>query len=152
MITYQTEPWSFALYHEAQAMLQGHWEEVALDKDRIKLAINLETYDLIDPKKLLICTVRDAEKLIGYFAMFLLLAGDHPHYKNDIFAQTDVYYVLPEYRLTRVPVRLFQFVEAECGKRGVAKMISITKLHKDHSRLFEFLGWRPVETVFAKVL
>src|SRR5580700_5462094 len=59
-ITYQVEPFDTS-FEEAQELLIEHWEEIALNKDKIKLAVDVTRYkELADRGALHIVTVRDA--------------------------------------------------------------------------------------------
>jgi GNAT superfamily N-acetyltransferase len=148
-LTFQVEPWP-AIKEEIKPLLVKHWEEIALDRDAIPLDPDYEVYDKLHEMGVLVaCTVRDGRKLVGYYAN--LLKG-HPHYKSTLFAFLDVYFLLKEYRNAQNGLRLFTFMEKEMRARGVRKICSMTKLDHDASALFLRLGWKPVETIFTKLL
>ena len=156
LITYQVEPFDTS-FDEAQELLKQHWEEIALDKGHIKLAIDVDRYKQLADKEILhIVTVRDANiqkwafdpgKLIGYHVAMVL---PHLHYKNDLHAVTDIFFIHPGYRKGRIGINLFKFVERELKNRGVVKMCTSVKLHKDVGAIFERLGWTETERVFTK--
>ncbi|MDE1871746.1 MAG: GNAT family N-acetyltransferase [Candidatus Micrarchaeota archaeon] len=150
MLTFQTEKWS-EIVSEMQTMFEAHYKELALDQDRIALAPNTEMYEEADRRGLMhLATVREDGKLVGYFVSAVL---PHLHYKNaGPMSQTDAYFVLPEYRKGGCGAKFLMFVEESLRNRGVTKMYVSTKLHSDHSVLFEKLGFRATDTVFTKML
>ena len=158
LVTYQVEPFDTA-FEEAQELLVEHWEEIALNKDKIKLAIDVDRYRELDEKGVLhIVTARDASiqksawdpgKLIGYHVGMIV---PHLHYKNDLHGLTDIFFIHPEYRKGRVGVDLFKFVERSMKERGVVKLMTAVKMHKDVGRIFEYLGWTETERSFCKYI
>jgi GNAT superfamily N-acetyltransferase len=157
-IVYAVEPFDTA-FEEAQELLQEHWEEIALNKDKIKLAVNVEQYqDLANKGILHIITARDANiqksawdpgKLIGYYVCMI---STHLHYKNDLHAFTDIFFIHPDYRKGRTGLELFKFVEGYLKGKGVVRIMAGTKLHKDIGRLYEYLGWTEVERLYSKYI
>lgn len=156
LITYQVEPFD-TFFEEAQELLEQHWEEIALNKDKIKLAIDVDKYREAAARGALhIVTVRDANeqkwafdpgKLVGYHVALIV---PHLHYKNDLHAMTDIFFVHPDYRRGRIGIELFKFVEKALKERGVVKMCTAVKLHKDIGKIFERLGWTETERLFTK--
>jgi GNAT superfamily N-acetyltransferase len=147
MVTYQVEPWD-QFQHQAAPLWERHWEEIALDKAAIKLNVDFRAYDQMDAMGMLhVVVARDAGAIVGYHLSFV---RPHFHYANSLTAYTDVYWVAPECRKGRVGIALFQFVEKTLKARGVERMFSACKLHKDVGKLFERLGWTETERVFSK--
>lgn len=150
MLTFQMERWSSIPRAEMDPLFTLHWEEIALQKDKIKLEVDYDRYRQLDEKNMLhIITVRDSGKLVGYHCSLL---DSHLHYKSHVMALTDVYFLLPEYRRGTAGIRLFQFVERTLKERGITKMITATKLHQDKGRFLESLGWIEIERVYTKML
>ena len=151
MITYQVEKFADVPRSETDGLFRIHWEEIALDKDSIPLDIDYDRYLSLEQEgHLHVVTARDNGRLIGYYSAII---GPHLHYKGTKMAHTDVYFVIPEYRLTRVGMSLFIFAEKTLRDRGdIVKMLSSTKIHQDHGRLFEALKWNEVERLYTKVL
>ena len=97
-----------------------------------------------------VVSVRKDGELIGYH-MGLIVT--HPHYKDaGLMSTTDMFYILPEHRKGGVGAKLIMAVEAAMRERGVVKAFISTKLHQNHTDLFEALGWEPTDTVFSKIL
>lgn len=148
MITYAVERWKDIQGPELEELLQIHWEEIALNKNAIKLAVDYDRYNQLDEANCFhVVTVRDENRLIGYHAAII---STHLHYKNDLMAFSDVYFLRKEYRKGRTGIKLFQFVEKALKERGVKKVIINTKKHLDMSKLFDYLGWHETETIYTK--
>ena len=149
MTTYQVEPWS-EFKKEAAALFVKHWQEVALNHETVPLDIAYDRYDaLADAGALHILTVRKHSTLIGYH---VAIVSGHLHYAGTLHGITDVYWIAPEHRAGRTGLRMFQAVERELKALGVKKLFTATKLHLDQGALFEFLGYKPVERLYAKLL
>jgi GNAT superfamily N-acetyltransferase len=148
--TYQVERWPDVV-DEARPLWDLHWQEVALDRERIPLDPDFALYAQLDAMdQLHIVTVRDAgQTLVGYHAS---IVRPHPHYRTSLSAFTDLYYLLPPCRKGMVGVRLFREVERTLRARGVEKASVQTKVSLDMSRIFERLGWRLTEKVYTKYL
>jgi hypothetical protein len=148
-ITYQVEQWA-DVRPEMEVFFPAHWQEIAMNKERIKLAVDYEKYDaLVALGKILIVTVRLDGKLIGYHVSII---ETHLHYKKDLFGHTDIYFLAREHRKGRTGIKMFQFVEKTLRERGVVVMTTATKIHADVSVIFERLGWTKRETVFTKYI
>lgn len=148
-VTFAVEDW-FEARQEMSDLWFKHWEEVAINRDVIKLDPDFDTYDhLANAGILHIVLARKAGKVIGYH---FSLVKPHLHYRNSLSAMTDIYYIDPEHRTGRTPLRFFQFVEKTLKDRGVQKMFTGTKLHLDAGPLFEFMGWTETERLYTKVL
>ncbi len=146
MITYQMEPWK-SFIQEAKFILPRHWEELALDKDKVPLDPIYEIYDTKDSKdEVMVITVRELGKLIGYFIGFISPAL---HYRSCLTCTMDIFYIVPESRGSNCGFGLFKEVEKECKKRGVQRLFVGSKMHKDIAFLFNKLGYTEVERYFT---
>lgn len=146
---YQSEPW-LRFKHEAAPLFIRHWHEIALNRDDVPLDIDHERYDgLARADALHVLTARRGGSLIGYH---IAIISGHLHYKSTLHGITDVYWIAPECRHGVTAIRLFQAVEREMKKLGVRKLFTATKLHLDQGKLFEHLGYKPVERLYAKII
>ena len=149
MITYHVESFASA-YEEALPLLQAHWHEIALNQDSIKLNPDFEAYqNLEDQGRLHIYTAREGDKLVGYFAV---IAIEHLHYKDHIFAHNDVIYVDPEYRKGFTAWRLIKFAEQQLILSGVSVMMINIKRHKPFDKLLQRLNFKETESIYSKRL
>ena len=137
-------------YQEAQHLLKMHWEEIALNKDAIKLNPDYEQYEEAEKAGMLrIFTARDGAKIVGYFA---LLVHRSLHYRDHMFATNDVIYLDPQYRKGLTASKMIRFAVDCLTQDGVSMVFINTKTHKPFDILLERLGFNHVENVYAKRL
>lgn len=151
LITAQTESLTEHL-EELKGHFDQHWEELALNKDKVPLRPNYDLYLKLDAAgEVLFVSVRKGGKLIGYFVGFV---RPHLHYQTCLTLGMDIFYIDPEHRdgSPKAGIRLFREVEREARRRGVQRMVVMAKLHRDASRLFDFLGYERIEVVYSKML
>lgn len=128
-----------------------HWQEIAVDQEDIPLACDWQKYaDMEASGCLRILTVRDNDRLIGYYMAFIL---PHPHYaRSGLMGFTDIYYILPEYREGSLGLQLLIEAEKMFRAEGCKKVYSSCKAHTDLTPLFEYLGWKLTDKMFTKLL
>jgi len=149
MISYQIEDW-FATKLKMEWLFPLHWKEVATYKEKIKLDLDYESYDELASKgDLLIITVRDGLKIVGYY---WLIVKKHLHYKKSLTAFTDMFFLHPDYRKGMVGVNIFKFAEKILKEKGVERLIVSSKTSHDKSKIFERLKFDKVETVYTKFI
>jgi|TARA_R110000868_G_scaffold408968_1_gene693537 GNAT superfamily N-acetyltransferase len=135
---------------DAQELLKSHWEEIALNKGKIALNPDWDVYQTLeDSGKLKIFTVRDDDKLIGYF---VVLVGTGLHYKDHVFAVNDVLYLDQDCRKGRTGLKLIKFSEQCLKDDGVSVLSVNTKVHRPFDSLMEYLGFNLVERVYSKYI
>ena len=149
MLSFQLEKFS-SIQDEAASLFKAHWDEIAVDKDKIPLAPDWSKYAGLEQGGMLHClTVRSEGKLVGYFIAFVL---PHPHYSTaGEMAMTDVYFIHPDYRKGSAGIKLICEAERTLRARGVTKAYLSTKVHSDNSKLFQALGWRLTDYSFTKI-
>ena len=135
---------------ECQYLIELHWNEIALNKDVIKLNPDWEAYqDLEDKQKLRVFTARDEGKLVGYF---VVIVGANLHYKDHLFASNDIIYLHNDYRKGFAGVRLIKFAERCLKEDGVSVLTINTKVHQPFDRLLDRLKFSKIERVYSKYL
>lgn len=134
-------------YKEAKPLIYNHWQELGLDTD-LKGDVNIEALSMLEKTGIAsVLVVRDDDKMAGYL---LAIHTPHLHYKSSPpMYIVDMYYIAPEYR-KGAGVMLFKFAEGYAKKLGCIKMYLSCKVHKDHSRLFEALGFTLSDFAFTK--
>jgi len=133
---------------EAKPLLYRHWEEIALDRDRVPLEPDWARYASLEAMGALsVVTMRERGRLVGYSCM---IVQPGLHYRSCLEARMDIFWLAPEVRGRMGGVRLFRAVEKELQRRGVKRIYAGSKLHKDVSVLFQKLGYMPVERWFSK--
>jgi len=135
---------------EVDELFYKHWEEIAVNKDKIKLNPDWSFYETLDSMGLLgVYTIRESGTLVGYF---VVVAKPHPHYKDHVFAVNDIIYIDPNYRKGLAGFKLIKFVEKDLKTRGVSVLVINTKVHKPFDVLLERLGFQNVERAYSKFI
>jgi GNAT superfamily N-acetyltransferase len=147
--TYSVERWN-DMHEEFEPFIAPHWAELGLDHQDVPVSIDWNKYSDLDTKEQLhVVCVRLNNNLIGYH---ISVISTMLHYSTTKHAIVDLYYLKPEYRKTKIGVEMFKFAERAFKKLGVVKVINGTKLHLNHTALFEGLGFKPTEIIFTKIL
>lgn len=148
-ITYQQE-FLVTVENDIKPLLERHWEEIAVNKDVIKLNPDWDAYAELEWNgNLKIFTARDDGKLIGYF---VVIVRKHIHYKDHLFAANDILFVAPEFRKGTTGTKLIKFAEKCLKEDGVSVLVVNTKRHKPFDKLLDWLGFNHVENVYSKLL
>ena len=108
MITYSSESFTEHL-EELKTLLPLHYEELALDKDKVPLAPIYEFYIAKEALgELVFYVARKDSQLIGYFIGFV---SPGLHYKTCLTCIMDIFYLHPDHRGTRIGTKLLLFAE-----------------------------------------
>ena len=135
---------------DAEPLIKLHWDEIALNQDKIKLNPDWEAYQkLEDDNRLKIFTARKSKQLVGYFVVLL---GTNIHYKDHVFASNDIIYLHKDYRKGFAGVRLIKFAEKCLKDDGVSVLLINTKIHRPFDKLLERLKFKPIERVYSKFI
>jgi GNAT superfamily N-acetyltransferase len=146
MLTVQVESLTDRL-EEMKPLFPQHWEELALNKDKVPLDPQYDIYLRRDAAgEVLFVTVREDGELVGYFVGFV---APGLHYRTCLTLTMDIFYVHPDHRGQAGGLKLFREVHREARRRGVQRAFYGSKNHKDASRLFEAIGCEPVETYYS---
>lgn len=149
MLTCQVESFTERL-EEFRPLFPLHWEELALNKDKVPLDPQYDVYVAREARgELLFVTLRELGTPVGYFIGFI---APGLHYRTCLTCTMDIFYVHPAKRGGRGGVKLFKFVEKELRRRGVDRWFVGSKCHADASWLFEILGFDRVEVYYSKWL
>lgn len=149
MITFHVEEF-MPQVEELKKLLPEHYEELALNKDKVPLAPQWNVYAQREAAgQLLYVTAREAGALVGYFIGFI---APGLHYETCLTCTLDIFYVRKDKRTGTAGIRLFRAVETELKKRGVQRWFMGSKIHADASALFKRIGAAPVETYYSKWL
>jgi len=149
MIEYKEETFDQVI-DEIKPLLEDHWEEIALNKEVIKLNPNYEMYEkLCNSGVMRIVTARDDGKLIGYC---ICIIAYNLHYKDSLTATNDIFFISKDYRKGSTGVKLFIKNEEILKSYGVQRLIMNTKVHQDVGAIFERLGYKQTERVFGKLI
>lgn len=94
---------------------------------------------------LLITTVRDGPKLVGYCVMIL---GTNLHYMDVRCASNDVIYLSPEYREGKTGIKLIEFTENLL--KGYVVTWHVKKKHPILGKLLAHKGYEDFEICYRK--
>lgn len=149
MITYQEESFKDC-FDDMLPLLVEHWEEVAIYKDKVRLEIDQERYQMMDDLGLLhIVTARDDGVLIGYYVSFL---NRHLHYSKTLYALNDVLFLDIPYRKQGVAKEMFKYAEDRLKERGVDVIVIHMKTDHPFKSLCTGLGFDKVEYNYSKYI
>lgn len=153
MIHFQREAIAALRLHDSMAldaMLREHYQELTLNKDRVKLKPRWGAYAAMDEEDaLIVLTARDGEQLVGYNFFFV---NRHMHYEDLVVAVNDVFYIDPAYRRGSTPLRFLRFTEQYLRDfRGVDKVAYHFKAGNNFGPILKRLGYSPEEGVAAKL-
>jgi hypothetical protein len=148
-ITLEEEPWA-KFWPDGQDLFPQHWRELALDQDKVVMDVDAPRYEQMEKLGMLnILTARKDGQLVGYIMSFIM---PHFHYKSSgNMCLIDMFWTKPEYR-HGTGARLFIEWEKRMRERKVVRLITSCKVHQDHQRLFELLGFRFTDKTFMKSL
>lgn len=148
MISFHEEQFG-EFFADGQELFPMHYEELALNKDEVKLELDVTRYEKAEKDGILhIATIRDEGQLVGYYVSVILT---HLHYASLLCASTDMYWIVPEYR-AQCGAAFIRFVEHCWRKRGVKKAYLSCKVHADKQKFFEALGYTFSDKFFVKLI
>jgi GNAT superfamily N-acetyltransferase len=147
-MTYQVEDY-FAVLPELRGLLPDHWEEIAQNRDAIKLEPDYETYALLaEHGALVVVTLREGGTLVGYH---LSILRAHLHYKSSLTCFTDIFYLKPTHRKGMAGYKLLKFFRDTMKARGVQRIYMSMKLTHEIGPLLDRLGFKAVERIYTMV-
>lgn len=128
-----------------------HWEEIAKNKNAIKLKPDVNRYKQMQELGIIknIVAYVDGE-IVGYSVLIIM---PHLHYMDDKYAMVDVIYVDPAYRNSSIGVRLIDKSEELAKREGSSLILHHVKPH--HQTLGKIIarkGYELFETIHAKLL
>lgn len=148
-VTYQQE-FMATVVPDMQSLLEQHWQEIAVNRDKIKLNPDWEAYaDLESAGIARAFTARNGGILVGYFVVF---CKQNIHYRDHVFAVNDVIYLHPDYRKGMTGVKLIKFAEKCLAEDGVSVLVINTKTHRPFDAVLEHLDFSLTERVYAKYI
>ncbi|MFQ3256858.1 MAG: GNAT superfamily N-acetyltransferase [Porticoccaceae bacterium] len=133
---------------DIKPLLEEHWELVALNQGKIKLNPNWEEYARLDAAGVLrVFTAREDGELVGYC---VLVVSRSMHYKDHVFANNDVTFVLPDNRAGATGYQLLKYAEDHCAKNDISLMNVNTKVHIPFDSLLVGMGFNLIERIYSK--
>lgn len=146
MITFQLESWS-DYFRDCQDLWVEHYNEIALDKERMEMRPDIEAYQRLEATgQLQILTARDSGIMVGYL---LTVIRPHMHYAGVLCGFEDSYFLSKDHRRGMVGVKLIREGIKQMKFAGVKKCFFMTKAFLDMGRIFERLGFSKSDIVYA---
>lgn len=150
---------------EVKPILDEHWRELARNQDKIRLNPAYEKYLALETAGIFRAYIVRAEdsEIAGYAAFMVL---PHLHYKDHIWALSDLFFVRPKFRASRKLTlfkdgakpkgagrTLFEAVENDLRKAGVSVIHATWKLANPAAgAMLKKMGYSPIEGGAAKIL
>ena len=134
------------------SLLPSHYEEVAVNKEHIKLNPDYEAYrNLYEAGNMTIMVARDDRNnaAIGYCIFFLT---PHIHYKDKIYANNDIIYVHPNYRHCKLADNMLKMSEERLRQLGVSVMLLHMKVDHPFDELCLSNGYSEMEKLWYKYI
>lgn len=149
-ITFQKEL-VYEVVGEVDGLLQLHYQELTLNKDRVKLNPRWDHYAALEQvNAFLIFTARDSGKLIGYSAFFV---NRHMHYGDLVICSNDVLFLHPDHRTGRTGIKLIRYCEEQAQAR-FKKNFSLTwhaKAGTTLAAILKRMGYTLQDLIFSKI-
>jgi len=138
------------VYVEIQHLIKDHWQEIAVNREHIKLNPDWDAYETLEKKnKLKIFTARENNVLVGYFVVII---DFNIHYKDHLFAINDVLYLSKKHRKGFTGIKLVRFAENCLKADGVSVITVNSKAHRPFNKLLEYMRYNMIETVYQKYI
>lgn len=136
--------------HEVQPLIENHWQEIAINQDKIKLNPVFDDYvKMCDAGTLKIFTVRKDNTLVGYFACIVNVSL---HYADHKFANCDVLFLTKKYRKGLIGYNLINHAINYLKQYNVSVLNINTKVHAPFDPLMERMGFDLIERVYSKYI
>lgn len=151
MLTAQVEKFDND-FSEISNMLKIHYEELALNQDKVPLDPQWNLYDAHEQNNALVyVALRELGELVGYV---ISIVAPGLHYKTCLTAHMDILFVRPDKRdiAAKGALLLVDTLEKELRRRGVQRWFMGTKLHKDIGVIFKRRKFTAVEMTYTKWL
>lgn len=149
MISALVEPF-MSQVEELKRILDTHYQELALDQDKVPLLPQWEVYEDYERNgRLVYVALRDGGELIGYIVS---IVAPGLHYRTCLTAHMDILFVRPDRRdaFARGVLLMIDTLEAELRRRGVQRWFMGTKLHKDIGAIFRRRKFKAIEMTYSK--
>lgn len=134
-------------FEDMKTLFEKHWEEVALNKNKIKLNPDYDKYLAMEELGMIsLITVRNNNEIVGYSIDIL---SPHLHYKDHIFALNDVIFLSPEYRAGRTALKLLLHVQEHLKSLGTSVHVLHMKTAHKFTGLAKMAGYNNSEETWS---
>jgi hypothetical protein len=145
-LMFALEPFA-AISDELKPLFRLHWAEVAKNKELLRLDVDEKFYLERDrTKEILWVIARFNGRLVGYVAWFI---KTHPHYKSVVCGQSDVHFLLPEFRQGWNGYKLLKNAILLLKALGVQYCYLSEKIGHEHPAIMKRLGFAPLDVTYS---
>lgn len=131
---------------EVDKLIQDNWEDTGIEG--LKLNPDWSAYDVMYSAGMFgVYTVRKDNVLVGYLGV---IARNHPHYKDYIFASNDVLFLDKECRKGLVGYFLLKFCVEDLIKKSVNVLLFNSTVDKPYDSILERLGFKHQENLYVR--
>ena len=135
---------------EIEPLIKQHYDDIALNKDIIKLNPDWEGYARLDNiNALRVYTARKDDELVGYF---VVIVSKSLHYRDHLFANNDIIFLAKSARKGLTGVKLIKYAIESLAAEGITKLHINTKAHQPFDAILERLNFEEIERVYSLVL
>ena len=135
---------------EAQTLFDEHYEEIARNKQIMKLKPDEETYRKMESaQQIFILSARQDDVLIGYSVNFVT---NHLHYADLRIAQNDLLFISKEHRGGRIGLKLIRETENHATSLGCKLMLWHCKENTTLSSLLPRIKYGVQDIIYSKEL
>ena len=135
---------------EANVLFEEHYEEIARNKQIMKLKPDEETYRKMESaQQIFILSARQDDVLIGYSVNFVT---NHLHYADLKLAQNDLLFISKEHRGGRVGLKLIKETEKHATLLGCKLMLWHAKESTTLAHMLPRLKYGVQDIIFSKEL
>ena len=135
---------------KATILFEEHYEEIARNKEVMKLKPDEETYRNMEKmRRIFILSASQNDVLIGYSVNFVL---NHPHYADLVLAQNDLLYIKKEMRGSRAGLRLIKETEIHATSLGCKLMLWHAKENTALGAILPRLKYGVQDIIYSKEL
>ena len=135
---------------EAPILFEEHYEEIARNKQVMKLKPDEKTYyRMEDSDRIFILSARQDDVLIGYSVNFVT---NHLHYADLKLAQNDLLFISKEHRGGRLGLKLIRETENHATTLGCKLMLWHCKENTTLSAIMPRLKYGVQDIIYSKEL
>lgn len=135
---------------EIKQLLLEHYEELTLNKNKIKLKPVWDRYfDMEQSGKFFALIARIDNQVVGYSGFIL---DKHLHYEDILVATNDVLFLKKEYRLGMTGIKLLKFSEQYMKNQGANKITWHIKYSNDFRNILYRMGYANEDIIVGKLL
>jgi len=148
-VKYQEESY-FDVKDDIKPLLQKHWDQSALYRDKINIDPDWNAYEIAYTHGILkIYTAREDSDLVGYLIVSVV---PNMHSKSHILASCDLIFVIPEARKGMTGYKLINFAETKLKELGVSVFNINTKVDAPFDSLMDRMSYNLVERAYSKYI